>query len=173
MMHTPKIANPRRSGVMCRSVIGGRRDEVCGRRGPDRRVRKGPRALSVFIQVIIVTLYCLLFGNIDIRPGFYSTLWRPITSLLSSTARRCSSSCPACQVTTDSAEARNWKLSANFPWKCIYFSSIRPEISLWPKMSWATIAVLPNTLKYNIYDIIFKNPQLKRATSLKIISHCL
>lgn len=34
---------------------------------------------SVFAQLIIVTLHCPLFGNINFRSLFYDTLWRPIT----------------------------------------------------------------------------------------------
>lgn len=51
-------------------------------RSPDRPARKDLHnsscmtdgVLSVFPQLIIVTLHCWMFGNIDFQPHFYDTL---------------------------------------------------------------------------------------------------
>lgn len=73
-------------------------------RSPDRLVRKELHnsscatdgALSVFTQLIIVTLHCLLFGDIDFQPCFYNAPWRPIMPLRLRETLHCSSSshCP-------------------------------------------------------------------------------
>lgn len=102
------IANTWSSNITGLNVLSDRWDEVflgeiihldC--RSPDRLVRKGLHnsscatdgVLSAFTQLIIVTLHCLLFGDIDFQVRIYNTLWRPIMSLHLREALLCSSSC--------------------------------------------------------------------------------